>query len=41
MHFPSFVPWHNNAAAPTLSAQVDLPVFYGNKMRRKMKAGAG
>ncbi|EFN54484.1 hypothetical protein CHLNCDRAFT_59701 [Chlorella variabilis] len=21
--------------------QVDLPVFYGNKMRRKMKAGAG
>jgi hypothetical protein len=21
--------------------QVDLPIFYGNKMRRKMKAGAG
>jgi hypothetical protein len=27
-------------AAPS-SRQVDLPVFYGGKMRRKMKAGAG
>ena len=26
---------------PPLPPQVDLPVFYGNKMRRKMKAGAG
>lgn len=30
-----------HAAATLACPQVDLPVFYGNKMRRKMKAGAG
>ena len=31
----------HGACPPLLPTQVDLPVFYGNKMRRKMKAGAG
>lgn len=33
--------WMVPAMAGRNMLQVDLPIFYGNKMRRKMKAGAG
>lgn len=33
--------WMVNAMTPRGMLRVDLPVFYGSKIRRKMRAGAG
>lgn len=33
--------WMVSGMAQRNMVQVELPIFYGNKMRRKMKAGAG